>query len=151
MAHRLCLTLLLLVGIAAAQNRTIAKCQSFSISAELVAGNNFHLAITNDLVFRLSPEDLMPEMRVNRWHISVGPEGNVDYIYPVNIPLRFNSQLTLGAIYGEDAKGSLGSSHEMRFLLSKADYERLLPKLDYVLWPCTAPDPDHASDEYLGN
>src|SRR5262249_30728341 len=38
---------------------------------------------------------------------------------------------------------------EVRFLLSRADYDRLWPFLTNALWPYNAPRPDRAGDEYV--
>jgi hypothetical protein len=64
--------------------------------------------------------------------------------------LRFNGLQILGPSYGEDTKTSLAHPHEMRFLLDRADYDRISPLLTNALWPHSAPRPDKADDEYVG-
>ena len=51
---------------------------------------------------------------------------------------------------GDDTKASLAHAHEMRFLLDRADYDRISPLLTNALWPYSAPRPDKADDEYIG-
>ena len=73
-----------------------------------------------------------------------------DFIYPVNPHMRFNGLQILGPSYGDDTKASLAHPHEMRFLLDRADYDRISPLLTNALWPYSAPHPDQADDEYIG-
>ena len=75
-------------------------------------------------------------------------QGNDDYIYPVNPPLRFNGEQILGPSYGDDTKKSLGHPCELFFLLSSDDYDRIMPLATNVLWPYSAPRPENAADEY---
>ena len=68
----------------------------------------------------------------------------------MNLPLRFNGVQILGASYVDDAKTSLGRPHEMWFLLNTADYDKMSPAVDHVLWPYSAPHPDKVADEFYG-
>jgi hypothetical protein len=128
-----------------------SACNSVSISSELVAGQTFERAIGGDLVFQIRPEKLGPNAEFDGWtvalHSKSSPED--DYIYPVNLPIRFNGLQTLGTAYGEDAKASLGHARRMRLLLQRKDYERIQPLLNAALWPYSAPHPDTAGAEYL--
>ncbi len=145
----------LLLGLAVSivgQPMAAMPCHSIALTGELQSGNRFEKAIGGELVFRLEPERLGPEGEVHGWRISLvsSHERDHDYIYPVNPPLRFNGLQILGPSYGDDTKTSLAHPHEMRFLLNRADYDRLSPLLTNALWPYSAPDPDQAADEYIG-
>jgi hypothetical protein len=144
----------LLLGsvISAAGQATLSmSCHSITLTGELQSGHHFEKAIGGNLIFRLDPERLGPEGELNGWQISLvsSREPQHDYIYPVNPPLRFNGLQILGPSYGDDTRKSLAHPHEMRFLLYRADYDRIWPLLTNALWPYSAPHPDQAGDEYV--
>jgi hypothetical protein len=148
-------TSLLVLGLAVSivgQPRAAVSCHSITLAGELQSGNRFEKTIGGELVFRLEPERLGPEGEVHGWRISLisSHEPDHDYIYPVNPPLRFNGLQILGPSDGDDTKASLAHAHEMRFLLDRADYDRISPLLTNALWPYSAPRPDKADDEYIG-
>jgi hypothetical protein len=148
---RTCLLLLGLTVSVVGQPMAATSCHSIKLTGELQAGDHFERVIGGDLVLRLEPEILGPHGDLHGWQISLAPshEPDRDYIYPVNPPLRFNGLQTLGPGYGDDTKTSLANPHEMRFLLDRADYDRIWPLLTNALWPYSAPHPDKAGDEYL--
>ncbi len=138
MNQKLVLVASLLACLGAGKDRAPQKCHSILLTAELQAGDEFHRDIGGGLTLRLTYGDLRPNQNVNLWNIEIEPASmsskkGPDYIYPVNPPLRFNPLQTLGATYGESAKALLSYPHEMRFLLSKDDYDKLSPKLDHAL------------------
>ena len=137
-------------SVAAQSASSTGACRRIVVTGKLSPGDRFERTIGGGLIFRLDPEALGPDGKVNGWRITLGPRGNSDdYIYPVNPPLRFNGVQTLGASYGDDTKTSLGHPHEMRFLLDAADYKRIWPLLTNALWPYSAPHPDEALSEYV--
>ena len=142
-----------LCAVAAAQAAPEQKghCRSAAFTAELRAGERFRKAVGNDLLFELTPARLGGEGELAGWEITVTPtnEPGKDYIYPVSPPLRFNPSQTLGASYGESAKASLASRHEMTCLMTRSDYDRIQPLLTNALWPYSAPDPDEAANQYV--
>jgi hypothetical protein len=144
---RICLLLLgLTVSIV---GQPMAACHSITLTGEQQSGDRFEKVIGGELVFRLEPERLGRDGELHGWRISLAPlhEPDRDYIYPVNPPLRFNGLQILGPSYGDDTKTSLAHPHEMRFMLDRADYDRISPLLTNALWPYSAPHPD---DEYVG-
>lgn len=84
------------------------------------------------------------------WFIDIVPaEANKDdYIYLVNPPLRFNPHQTLGPGYGETVESSLSHPREMKFLLDRADYDRIWGLAGNVLKPYQTSDPDKAVSDY---
>ena len=128
-----------------------AACRSFAFTGELAAKRSFERVIGNGLYFQLKPTGLGAKGQLDGWEIYiVRPEAaEQDFIYPVNLPLRFNGVQILGASYNDDAKASLGHPHEMWFLLNKADYDRLSPVVEHALWPYSAPHPDKVGDEFF--
>ena len=147
----LVLTLVLSSAAQSGTTGTTISCRSILLSGELTAGDHFEKAIGSGLVFRLDPEKFGPEGKIDGWTIAISPVGarNDDYIYPVNPPLRFNALQLLGPAYSEDTKSSLEHVHQMRFLISSADFDRIRPLLTNALWPYSAPHPDKADDEYV--
>lgn len=133
-----------------AENKS-AACRSFAFTGELAAKESFERVIGNGLTFQLKPTGLGAKGQLDGWEIYiVRPEkAEEDFIYPVNIPLRFNGVQILGASYNDDAKASLGRPHEMWFLLNKADYDRLWPAVEHALWPYSAPHPGKTTDEFF--
>jgi hypothetical protein len=151
---RLLISIIWLLGSSTflyAGNNKDAACQSFVFTGELAAKASFERTIGNGLNFQLKPTRLGAKGELDGWEIYiVRPEAaEQDYIYPVNIPLRFNGVQILGASYNDDAKTSLGHPHEMWFLLSKADYDKLWPAVEHALWPYSAPHPDKTTDEFF--
>jgi len=134
------------------QPMAATSCHSITLTGELKAGDHFEKVIGGELVYRLKPERLGPDGKLHGWRISLVSlhEPDRDYIYPANSPLRFNGLQILGPSYGDDTKMSLAHPHEMRFLLGRADYDRISPLLTNALWPYSAPHPDKADEEYVG-
>jgi len=67
---------------------------------------------------------------------------------PVNLPLRSNGNQTLGPGFGETVKSSLAHPHEMNFLLSRSDYDRISDLVGNVLRSYQTKDPDKALSDY---
>ena len=126
-------------------------CQSFTIAGELLAKAKFERVIGNGLTFRLTPTRLGANGQLDGWEIYIvhaeAPEQ--DYIFPVNLPLRFNGVQILGASYNDDAKTTLDHPHEMWFLLNKSDYVRIWPAVEHAYWPYMSTHPDKAGDEFF--
>jgi hypothetical protein len=129
---------------AGAQARQSLSCQLVSFKVTLHKQENFERELGGGLLFRLTSE------KDSGWFVDVVPaEANTkDYIYPVNLPLRFNANQTLGPGYDETAKSSLSHPHEMDFLLDKSDYDHIFDLVSNVLWSYRTPDPDKALADY---
>ncbi len=150
MRRALILWLLSSASLVYAQNKSLG-CQSFTLTGELEAKASFERVIGNGLFFQVKPTGLGAKGQLDGWEIYIvrPDEPEKDYIYPVNIPLRFNGVQILGNSYNDDAKTSLARPHEMWFLLNKADYERMSPVLDNALWPYMSPHPDKVGEEFF--
>jgi hypothetical protein len=132
----LAMILLLSVSTRAQQS---PSCQFVSFKVTLNANENYQRELGGRLLFRVkSQKDL-------GWFVDIVPseENTKDYIYPVNLPLRFNPNQTLGPGFGETVQSSLSHPHEMNFLLDRSDYERIS-----ALVPGVLSDPDKALAEY---
>jgi hypothetical protein len=146
------LILWLLVPVSLSTQNKSSSCRSFTLAGELAAKASFERDIGNGLFFQVKPTGLGAKGELDGWEIYIvrSEEPEEDYIYPVNLPLRFNGVQILGASYNDDAKTSLGRPHEMWFLLSKADYDKMSPVLNNALWPYMSPHPNKVAEEYFG-
>jgi hypothetical protein len=138
-------SLLLMPMIAAINARGQSpSCQSVSFKVALNAHDNFERELGAGLLFRVRSQ------KEPGWFLDIVPaEANTqDYIYPVNLPLRFNGNQTLGPGYGESVQSSLSHPHEMRFLLNRSDYDRVSGLIGNVLWSYQTSDPDKALSDY---
>jgi hypothetical protein len=135
---------LCLLSPSAAQAPHSLSCQSVSFKVTLHTNDNFERELGGGLLFRVRSE------KDSGWFVDVVPaEANTkDYVYPVNLPLRFNPNQTLGPGYGETVKSSLSHPHEMYFLLDRSDYDRIYELVGNVLWSYQTPDPDKALADY---
>jgi hypothetical protein len=126
---------------AGAQSAT--ECHSVFFKADLRAGDNFERELGGGLLFRAKSQ------KDSGWFIDIVPSeaDTKDYVYPVNLPLRFNGEQTLGKGY-ETVKDSLRYAHEMNFLLRGSDYDRVFGLLGNVLWSYQTKDPDKALADY---
>lgn len=134
-----------------AQNKDSA-CRAFTLTGELAAKASFERAIGGGLSLQVKPAGLGSKGELDGWEIYIlrAEDPEHDYIYPVNLPLRFNGMQILGASYNDDTKVSLGHPHGMWFLLNKADYDKMSSAVDHALWPYSAPQPDRVADEFYG-
>jgi hypothetical protein len=133
---------ILAAGLPTQDKSTQPQCTAVAISLLLKTDDSFQEAIS-DLTFKVQP------MESAGWIFSLEDAKGHDFLYPVNPPLRLNSSQTLGAGYGDTAKQSLDHGRELRFSLNESDYAALWPYVEHALWPYTAPDPDHAANQYL--
>ena len=119
-------------------------CLSVSFKVHLDAGDSFERELGGGLLFRVR------SLKDPSWFLDIVPaEANTkDYIYPVNLPLRFNANQTLGSGHGETVKSSLAHPHEMRFLLNRSDYDRVFGLMGNVLRSYQTSDPDKALSDY---
>lgn len=149
--ERLLAALLLVCLIAATDVRardvraqSSPACQFVSFKVHLNAGDSFERELGGGLLFRVRSQ------KDSSWFLDIVPaEANTkDYIYPVNLPLRFNGNQTLGAGFGETVKSSLAHPHEMYFLLNRSDYDRVFGLIGNVLWSYQTSDPDKALTDY---
>jgi len=149
--ERLLAALLLVCLIAATDVRardvraqSSPACQFVSFKVHLNAGDSFERELGGGLLFRVRSQ------KDSSWFLDIVPaEANTkDYIYPVNLPLRFNGNQTLGAGFGETVKSSLAHPHEMYFLLNRSDYDRVFGLIGNVLRSYQTSDPDKALSDY---
>jgi hypothetical protein len=143
----LSLTAVLYIGFAP----QVQGCHSIAFDGQLSVGESLEKPLGRDLIFRMTPDHLGPHGEFGGWSMKIvtAQFPNDDYIHPATPPLRFNPVQIFGASYGQSAKASLTYEHEVRFLLSRADYDRLWPLLTDALWPYNAPRPDQAGNEYV--
>jgi hypothetical protein len=141
LAVLLAMSLLAAIG---AQAQSSYACQSIFFKASLNAGDDFERELGGGLLFRIRSQ------KDPGWFLDIVPaEANTkDYIYPVNLPLRSNGNQTLGPGYGETVKSSLAHPHEMNFLLSRLDYDRISDLVGNVLKSYQTKDPDKALSDY---
>jgi hypothetical protein len=140
-AGLLSLSVLLPVDARAQRN---PSCQIVSFKVVLNANENYERELGGGLLFRVKSE------KEPAWFVDIVPaeENTKDYIYPVNLPLRFNPNQTLGSGYGETIQSSLSHPHEMNFLLDRSDYDRISALLPNVLWSYQTAGPDQALADY---
>ena len=122
------------------------SCRAASFTVKLDAGKSYAQEV-GGLQFKIRAAT--GKGSCNGWAFTLeDAEGN-DFIYPVNMPLRFNPSQFLGCSYGLTAKQGLEMKRNMRFILSEQDYLRLDPLMRNALWPGDSPDPEHAGEKYL--
>jgi hypothetical protein len=141
------LAALVMVSLVAAidvRAQSSPACHSIFFKVALNAGDNFERELGGGLLFRVRSE------KEPGWLLDIVPaEANTkDYIYPANLPLRFNGNQTLGAGYGESVTSSLAHPHEMRFLLNRSDYDLVFGLVGNLLSSDQTSDPDKAVADY---
>jgi hypothetical protein len=138
------LLLVCLFAVIDLRGQSSPACLSVSFKVHLDAGESFERELGGGLLFRAR------SLKDPGWFIDIVPaEANTkDYIYPVNLPLRFNGNQTLGPGYGETVKSSLTHPHEMHFLLNRSDYDRVYGLIANVLRSYQTSDPDKALSDY---
>jgi hypothetical protein len=121
------------------------NCQYATIEGQVTGGNSFRQPLGNGLVFRLDA------FKDNfGWQIAVSPENSTDdWAYPVNPPLRSENSEWLGTGYGDIAREVLSYPHEVRFLLNRTDYSRMIQLATEALWPYMSKEPEKAASVYL--
>ncbi len=146
-ARWVALAVLLSMSLLAAistQAQSSYGCQSVFFKAALKSEDDFAREIGGGLLFRVRSQ------KEAGWSLDIVPaEANTqDYIYPVNLPLRFNGNQTLGPGFGETVKSSLAHAHEMNFLLNRSDFDRISALVGNVLQSYKTNDPDKALSDY---
>jgi hypothetical protein len=126
------------------QAQVSSSCNSVSFKVTLHVSEDFEKELGGGLLFRVKSE------KQPGWFVDIVPAEatSQDYIYPVNLPLRFNPNQTLGPGYGETVRSSLAYTHEMQFLLYKPDYDQVSSLIGNVLWSYRSSDPDKALSDY---
>lgn len=119
-------------------------CSGVSLTVKLDAGKSYAQKV-GGLNFKISPDS--GKGSCNGWAFTLEDADGNDFIYPVNMPLRFNPSQFLGCSYGLSAKEGLEMKRNMRFILNKRDYLRLDPLMRDALWPYSSPDPEHAAEK----
>ncbi len=122
-------------------------CNAVSFTASLNAGEGFAQKV-GDLEFLIQPSHDKDTL-CDGWGFSLQDPHGHDFIYPVNMPLRFNPSQDLGCSYGLTAHQSLEMKRSLRFILTQEDYLRLYPLMWNALWPGDSPDPERAAVIYL--
>jgi hypothetical protein len=133
-----------LLAAISAQAQSSYPCQSVFLKISLRAGDDFARELGGGLLFRVRSQ------KEPGWFVDIVPaEANTkDYIYPVNLPLRSNGNQILGPGYGETVKSSLSHSHEMNFLLTRTDFDRIFDLVGNVLSSYKTKDPDQVLSDY---
>jgi hypothetical protein len=121
------------------------QCQCAAFEGRVQGGEAYSHPLGGGLVFHLRPQEMN-----QGWQIVISPEGSQqDWAYPVNPPLRSANAQAMMSGWGEGVRARLGYPHQVRFLLQKADYERMSQRVSDALWPYSAKDPEHATEAYF--
>ena len=123
-----------------------SRCSAARLTVKLDAGQSFAQEV-GDLELRISATH--GKTSCNGWAFSLEDANGNDFIYPVNMPLRFNPSQFLGCSCGLRARQGLKMKRNLRFILSEQDYLRLAPLMRDALWPGDSLDPEHAAEKYL--
>ena len=127
------------------QAESLPQCHSVSFKVAIEAYDESEQPFGGNLLFRVRSGS------EPGWFFDIVPADATanDYIYPVNLPLRFNANQYVGsAVYGDSVKSSLSHPHEMRFLLDRTDFDHVSSLIGNVLWPYQTADPDKALSNY---
>lgn len=122
------------------------KCSAVTFTVSLDAGKSFTQRV-GDLLFKIHATHGKALCR--GWIFSLDDGKGNDFIYPVNMPLRFNPSEYLACSYGLTARQGLEMKRGLRFILTEQEYQRLHPLMVAALWPGDSPDPEHAAERYL--
>lgn len=128
------LSLMLLVGSGQAGSQQSAashpaafpptRCVDFDSGGRLQAGTDFRVSLLHGLELRLIDQGV-------NWDIRVGPiDESLDYLWPVSPPLRTAPQRLIGDGYGMTARESASFARQLRFTLSRADYDEAVAVID---------------------
>jgi hypothetical protein len=142
---RAALVLLLLTIPAVAQQPAKQSCKSFRFRISLSAGQDFEKSIGEGLTLAIKSEDPI-EGIANGWDIALFKQDR-DYIYPVNLPIRFNPTQFISPAYGQTLQDQT-RNRSMKFLWKHDEYERITTLEQDVLWPYQAKGPDKAVADY---
>ncbi len=136
-----------------------SMCQEILLHGSLRAGEHFSTKIGNGLELRLLPmrfSDPSTATPLDGWRIQLVPTeaaGSVqeggDRISPVNLPLRFNPWQDIGSSYGMTAEQKLERPILYSFVPDDESFRRIGSLATDALWPYSARDPAHATEEYL--
>lgn len=130
-----------------AQTHSPRQCKSARVRVSLEQGGSYQKSI-GALTLKITAQKDAHGKDLG-WYYTLVDDLGRDYIYPANLPIRFNPLQTLGAGYDLDAAGSMDWNRSARFLLSRSDYERIDPLLKQALWPVDSPDPENAGRNYI--
>jgi len=133
-------------GLWSRPNTSGPQCSAVSFKARLNAGSSFMKKV-DDLEFKIRATH--DKALCDGWTFSLDDARGHDFIYPVNMPLRFNPSQFLGCSYGLTAQQGLKMKRRLRFILTERDYLRLDPLMEDALWPGDSSDPKHAAERYL--
>jgi hypothetical protein len=138
---RAVVALLLVASSLFAKEPAKADCKSFRFDVSLSAGHDFEKPIGEGLTLTIQHEE-----GGTGWDIALTKKDR-DYIYPANLPIRFNPLQIIGPGYGQTLHDQT-SNRTMKFLWKDAEYERITRLEQDVLWPYQTKDPDKAIDDY---
>ena len=149
----------LLVLTSAASSRPApseSRCHTITFEGEILAGQPFKRDIGGGLTLELMPQKLGATGALSGWRIQImgnsgkmPPANRDDYIYLVNLPLRFNPTQDIGTSYGISVEEKLRYVLTYAFVLNKTDYKKMVYILDDALWPYAARNPERADERYL--
>jgi hypothetical protein len=108
------------VGTGQQPKGSASTCHELSFSGRITGGEKYSRELGETLWIRFAP------LKDNwGWDISVTPaNGDDDYAWPVNPPLRGDNSQYLGTGWGETVEHRLGFEHRIFFALSRADYDQ---------------------------
>jgi hypothetical protein len=104
-----------------------------TLTGELKSGQSYNQRFADNLYFKLIPND-------HGWEMSIGPEKmpeGIDYIYPVNMPYRFNPLQYLDGSYEDPV---FPYEVEFSFLVDEKSHAIAEDAIQKVLWPRTETD-----------
>lgn len=150
----------LLVLTSAASSRPApseSRCHTITFEGEILAGQPFKRDIGGGLMLELIPQNFGDaKAALSGWRIEIlgnsgkpPPASRDDYIYLVNLPLRFNPSQDIGTSYGISVEEKLRYVLTYAFVLNKTDYKKMVYILDDALWPYAARNPEAADERYL--
>ena len=135
---------LLIVTCLLSQSVLAQQCRQAKFKGHLASGEGFTQTIGAGLELRLEP---VPND--GGWDASVSPHGSDDdWAYIVNPPFHFGNSQCMSSEYGETVRERLSHPHEINFVLTASDYDRMLTLAKDALWPYNSKNPEHAPSNY---
>lgn len=117
-------------------NKPVCLAGAICFSGEVLAGNDFHKDLNDELTFNIQNEP-----PVGKWIITVSPRHSEDdcsseFTSVVNGPYRAHNQLYIDTSYGWTAEDEVSDSpREFSFVTNCKDYRTESKRLEIVLWP----------------
>jgi hypothetical protein len=115
-------------------NKPVCSAGAICFSGEVLAGNDFHKDLNDELAF-----DIQREPPVGGWIIAVSPRQPdsdcKEFTTVVNEPYRAHNTLEIDTSYGWTAEDEVSASpREFNFVTNCKDYSIESKRLEIVLW-----------------